>query len=137
MTAISGKNTNKGPHLSGVGLRKRAQYLAVQKQGVKAIGAGFVLQAARLPEKSAAAAGWQYGLTASKKVGNAVARNRAKRRLRALVRDAMPKLARPRIAYIFIARQALAEQSWPQMQQELERLTGKLHRQLDQKGPPA
>jgi len=117
----------------GVGLRKRAQFLAVQKHGLKAIGAGFVLQAGQLPE-NIAAPGWRYGLTASKKVGNAVVRNRAKRRLRALVRDFMPELARPELTYIFIARQALAGQSWQQMQQELIRLTGKLHRQLDQTG---
>jgi hypothetical protein len=49
----------------------------------------------------------------------------------------MPELARPQLAYIFIARQALAGQSWQQMQQELVRLTGKLHRQLDKQGPPA
>jgi ribonuclease P protein component len=136
MTAASAQHSDATRQPGGVGLRKRAQFLAVQKQGAKAIGAGFVLQAARLPEH-AAAPDWHYGLTASKKVGNAVARNRAKRRLRALVRGLMPDLARPQMAYIFIARQALAGQSWQQMQQELVRLTGKLHRQLEQKGPPA
>ncbi len=136
MTAKSAQKTNQTRQPDGVGLRKRAQFLAVQKQGVKAIGAGFVLQAARLPE-NAAAPDWHYGLTASKKVGNAVARNRAKRRLRALVRGFMPELARPQLAYIFIARQALAGHSWQQLQEELVRLTGKLHRQLDKHGPPA
>ena len=136
MTAASAQHSDATRQPGGVGLRMRAQFLAVQKQGAKAIGAGFVLQAARLPEHTAAP-DWHYGLTASKKVGNAVARNRAKRRLRALVRGFMPDLARPQMAYIFIARQALAGQSWQQMQQELVRLTGKLHRQLDQKGPPA
>ena len=35
----------------------------------------------------------RVGFTASKKIGNAVARNRAKRRLRALAREMLPKLA--------------------------------------------
>ena len=46
----------------------------------------------------------QVGFTASKKIGNAVMRNRAKRRLRALVREVMPSHARPGWDYVLVAR---------------------------------
>jgi ribonuclease P protein component len=46
----------------------------------------------------------RVGFTASKKIGNAVARNRAKRRLRALAREILPKLAQPGWDYVLVAR---------------------------------
>jgi len=44
------------------------------------------------------------GFTASKKIGNAVARNRAKRRLRALARSLLPTLAQSGWDYVLVAR---------------------------------
>jgi ribonuclease P protein component len=49
------------------------------------------------------------GFTVSKKVGNAVARNRARRRLREAARLTMPDLAVPSADHIFIARRQEAE----------------------------
>ena len=46
----------------------------------------------------------RVGFTASKKIGNAVLRNRAKRRLRALVREVLPPLANPGWDYVLVAR---------------------------------
>lgn len=48
----------------------------------------------------------RIGFTATKKIGNAVLRNRAKRRLRALARDVLPELARPGWDYVLVARPA-------------------------------
>ena len=48
--------------------------------------------------------GVRVGFTASKKIGNAVARNRAKRRLRAIARDVLPKMARPGWDYVLVAK---------------------------------
>lgn len=48
--------------------------------------------------------GFRVGFTASRKVGSAVARNRARRRLRAAVREVMPDNARPGHDYVVIAR---------------------------------
>lgn len=46
----------------------------------------------------------QVGFTASKKIGNAVARNRAKRRLRAVARTVLPDFAQAGWDYVLVAR---------------------------------
>ncbi|SFB00320.1 ribonuclease P protein component [Poseidonocella pacifica] len=46
----------------------------------------------------------RMGFTCSKKVGNAVARNRAKRRLREVARSTLPELGRPGWDYVLIGR---------------------------------
>ena len=46
----------------------------------------------------------RVGFTCSKKVGNAVVRNRAKRRLRAIAREVLPNLGRAGFDYVLIGR---------------------------------
>lgn len=48
------------------------------------------------------------GYTATKKIGNAVCRNRSKRRLRAVVREVLATYALPHVDYVFIARNSTA-----------------------------
>ena len=59
------------------------------------------------------------GLTASKKVGNAVERNRARRRLRALATGDLRRLAKPGTDYVLIARRATLTRPWPDLQRDL------------------
>lgn len=72
-------------------LKKRAEFLRVAGKGRKAAVPGLVLQA--LPRGDEAPA--RLGFTVTKKVGNAVVRNRTRRRLkeaaRLLLRDAPPR----------------------------------------------
>lgn len=81
-------------------LTKRADFLAAARARRAAVP-GFVLQGRDRADGSAQI---RVGFTASRKVGNAVARNRAKRRLRALVREILPGLGRPGWDYVLIAR---------------------------------
>jgi ribonuclease P protein component len=62
---------------------------------------GFLLQARNRCDDTALV---RVGFTASKKIGNAVFRNRAKRRMRALARALLPTGARPGWDYVLVAR---------------------------------
>lgn len=57
----------------------------------------------------------RYGVTATKKIGNAVVRNRAKRRLRALADELLPLSGRAGHDYVLIARRDTASAPWPQI----------------------
>lgn len=69
----------------------------------------------------------RYGITASRKVGSAVDRNRAKRRLRALFNKIAPLLGRPGTDYVLIARIEVLKRDFTLMEQELSRALTKLH----------
>jgi ribonuclease P protein component len=60
-------------------LKRRREFLAVAGSGERAVAPGLILQAGRPTDGNQL----RVGFTASRKVGNAVARNRARRRLRA------------------------------------------------------
>ncbi len=61
------------------------------------------------------------GFTASKKVGNAVARNRAKRRLRAAVAAVMPRHAAGGHDYVLIGRKATLQRPYADLLDDLMR----------------
>ena len=81
-------------------LRKRAQFLAAAR-GRKQGTAGFHLQARHRQDDDPTIG---IGFTCSKKVGNAVARNRAKRRLREAARKVLPHHGKPGWDYVLIGR---------------------------------
>lgn len=88
-------------------LQKRAQFVAVRK-GVRAPFPSVQVEACRRDERPVIG----FGLTASRKVGAAVVRNRAKRRLREAGRQLLPALGIPGADYVFVARAATADAPW-------------------------
>ena len=60
------------------------------------------------------------GFTATKKIGDAVTRNRAKRRLRAAARLLLPLHGRAGIDYVFIARAATGSRAWSALLDDVE-----------------
>lgn len=63
---------------------------------------------------------YRVGFTASKRVGNAVQRNRARRRLRAAVADVMPVGAAPGFDFVVIARPETLSREFRALERDLE-----------------
>src|SRR5207237_8186372 len=85
-------------------LKTRADFLRVAAARRRAARPGLVLQAAPRPLGSGDGEAVRIGFTASRKVGNAVVRNRAKRRLRAAAAEVLARDGRPGPDYVLIAR---------------------------------
>ena len=91
-------------------IQKRADFLACAKAPHCARGA--VLVQARARDDSPIV---RAGFTATKRIGGAVERNRAKRRLREAARLMLPALAHPGFDYVFIARGGVTTRPWPRL----------------------
>ena len=70
----------------------------------------------------------RVGFTVTKKIGNAVVRNRMKRRFRALVRDTFPDHAIAGADHVLIGRSTGIERDYATLASELKRALGKLAR---------
>lgn len=88
------------PAVSFCVLAQRADFLKAASARRQGVG-GLLLQAR---DRADGVALVRVGFTASKKIGNAVTRNRAKRRLRALAREVLMPHARPGWDYVLVAR---------------------------------
>lgn len=84
-------------------LKRRAEFLAVAGSGIKAVAPGVVLQGRPRPGAQAGD-DVRLGFTATRKLGGAVVRNRARRRLKAAAQEAVPLAGRPGWDYVLIAR---------------------------------
>lgn len=84
-------------------LRHRPDFLAAARAARQGTG-GFLLQARLRRPDEAVPDAIRIGFTASKKVGNAVARNRAKRRLREVARAVLPREGKPGWDYVLVAK---------------------------------
>lgn len=85
-------------------LKVRADFLRVAASRNKAVTPGLILQAAPRPPESVGGTAIRVGFTASRKVGNAVVRNRAKRRLRGAAAEFLADHGKPDTDYVLIAR---------------------------------
>ena len=70
----------------------------------------------------------RVGITVSRKVGNAVTRNRMKRRFRALVREVLPESGTPGADHVLIGRQSGIERGYEDLKAELAKACAKLNR---------
>ena len=100
-------------------LPRRADFLRVAATRRRCVTPGLILQVAPLPEAERATTSLRVGYTASKRVGNAVARNRSKRRLREAVRKIMPLHALEGMDYVLIAREDTAARPFDQLLEDL------------------
>ena len=100
----------------------RKDFLKIAGGRRKWVASGLILQVRPSDDPADAGAhaeGRRVGFTASKKVGNAVKRNRAKRRLRAAVREVMIDGAAPGHDYVVIARAETVVRPYELLKQDL------------------
>jgi ribonuclease P protein component len=87
-------------------LRRRPEFVAVAGSGRRWVASAFVLQAGPRPQTAEGVPELGLGFTASRRIGKAVARNRARRRLREAARRILPGPAEPGFNYVIVARPA-------------------------------
>jgi ribonuclease P protein component len=91
-------------------LKKRADFLACAQAPSCARGA-VVVQARPRDDNPLVRAGF----TATRRIGGAVVRNRAKRRLREAARLLLPQFAQPGFDYVLIARGGVTTRPWARL----------------------
>ncbi len=104
-------------------LKKRSEFLFVRNGRYQA-RPGIVIQMRAQPkllEPAEQADIINVGFTATKKIGNAVVRNRCKRRMRELARELLPLHGRPGHDYVFIARATTAKAPWADLHKDVEK----------------
>lgn len=107
-------------------LKKRTEFLRV-KGGRRWATPAFVLETRPRPDGDDEGRVPRFGFTITKKIGNAVTRNRVRRRLRALVTEIGPEKARPGYDYVIIARSGATERSFQDLRADLEQALNRVH----------
>tara|TARA_Y100000746_G_C15244471_1_gene342953 strand:- start:160 stop:489 length:330 start_codon:yes stop_codon:yes gene_type:complete len=97
-------------------IKSRKDFLSVQNNGNKVVTVGFILQSAINTNCEKAT---RFGFTASRKIGSAVIRNKAKRRLRALVQEILIEKCKPGIDYVLVARKTTPTRKFEKLRKDL------------------
>jgi len=111
-------------------LKKRADFLRAAR-GIRRVEGAITLETCPAPELSPLHL--RIGFTASKKIGNAVIRNRAKRRLRAAASQLLPLLGRPGHDYVLVARGTTVARPFPALLSDITTALKAAHKKLDAK----
>jgi ribonuclease P protein component len=104
-------------------LKRRPDFLRVAAGRRKWVAPGLILQALKQDGSVSPGGGTapaRIGFTASAKVGGAVVRNRARRRLRAAAASVMPLHAQPAHDYVLIARAGTVQRRFADLVADLE-----------------
>jgi ribonuclease P protein component len=110
-----------------VTLKKRRDFVLSNKYGQKIHNKNFILQEYCNPNISKQ--GLMFGFTATKRIGNAVKRNRAKRRMRALISLFLKEnrlLFDETSSYIIVAKKSLIKASFLDLRDEMKECLSKL-----------
>ncbi len=117
-------------------LRKRADFLAAARHMRRVCGAVTLEMAPTPPDQVPSPQTLRLGFTASKKIGNAVARNRAKRRLRAAAYALLPLSGRAGHDYVLVARAGILARDFAALKDDIAEAAQAAHRKLDAQSAP-
>jgi ribonuclease P protein component len=109
-------------------LKKRGEFLAAA-QGRKWAAQSLVLQLHNRGDQDEA----RVGFTATRKIGNAVMRNRVRRRLKAAASEILPSVAKPGYDYVLVGRMATLTRPWSDLLEDMRLAVGKVHSMRDAK----
>ena len=110
-----------------VTLKKRRDFVLSNKHGQKTFTKNFILQEYCNPNMLDQ--GLMFGFIATKRIGNAVKRNRAKRRMRALISSLLNEdniLFKEKYSYVLIAKQSILKASFFEMHNQLKQCLSRL-----------
>lgn len=108
-------------------LKQRRDFLACASAGRKWATPGMVVQVRERPGQHPDETFIRVGFTTSKKVGNAVVRNRVRRRLRALADQIIPGNTKPGVDIVLIGRASTAKRSFDALERDLKKCLRKLN----------
>lgn len=103
-------------------LKRRADFLAAAA-ALRVPGNAFLLQGRDRKDRNSS----RVGFTVTKKTGNAVERNRIRRRLRAAAKSVMPRNGHEGFDYVLVARRPAISEPFDKMKHEMERALTRLH----------
>lgn len=108
-------------------LKRRSEFLAAAKAAHCARGAILI----QLRKRGDGTSEIRVGFTATRKIGGAVIRNRAKRKLREVARALLPDVGLAGCDYVFIARSGAPDRPFAQLMDDARKALGHLSRQAD------
>ena len=94
-------------------MTRRADFVAANSS-LRVARPGFVLLT-----RPNGGLGQRFGITVTKRIGNAVVRNRMKRRFRALVRELLPSHGLPDVDHVLIGREGGIERDFASLRTEM------------------
>ena len=111
-------------------LKRRAEFVRAAKSGLHASGPGMALQAYRRraneSEGEEPIHDIRVGFTTSKKVGNAVVRNRVRRRLREVAEQVLPSEGKPGHDYVLVGRREAKDRDFQDLLSDVRTALGKI-----------
>jgi ribonuclease P protein component len=108
-------------------LKKRQEFLRAAR-GIRRVTSGLTIELCPAPEGEGS--GIRVGFTASRKIGNAVARNRARRRLKAAAGELLPLYGLPGNDYVLVARRETLTRSFGELLGDLQSALSAAHARL-------
>jgi ribonuclease P protein component len=111
-------------------ITRRTDFLAAARD-IRRVAGVLTLEMTKTPQAALRSGQARIGFTASRKIGNAVARNCAKRRMRAAARERLPLVARAGHDYVLVARAGILTRDFQALLGDLTAAMTAAHAKLD------